>query len=256
MGESVNAWMLPGSTTSSFMAPGFAWITETAGIASSRVVSFTAAAVWMRALMPQKTTPATISTASKSRTTIRSVRGRAGGGLGGSAGLVVIGVSSMGSLSSIGCHSPPVQHTEHRWDKEEGGDGGANQPANNGTAERSVLLPTFTQAHCNRNKTDNHGQRGHQDGPKTRKAGFQSGTRRVALGLQMLLGEADHQDAVGRGHSDAHDGPHQRGDAQGGARDKQKDHYSRHGGGERGDDDERVQPGLEIDHDQEVDQNA
>ncbi len=61
MGESVKAWILPGSTTSFFIAPGFGWMTETAGMASSRVVSFTAAAVWMRALMPKKTMPATIS---------------------------------------------------------------------------------------------------------------------------------------------------------------------------------------------------
>ncbi len=72
---------------------------------------------------------------------------------------------------------------------------------------------------------------------------------------QMLLGEADHQDAVGGGDADAHDGAHQRGNAQRGARDKEKDHDSGHGGGQRGDDDERIEPGLEIDHDEEVDQD-
>src|ERR1700678_1664152 len=100
MGESVKAITLPGSTTSFFTAPGFGWMTETAGIASSWVVSFTAAAVWMRALMPQKTTPATISTASTSKTTTFSVRGRVGGGLGG-------------TLTSIGNNSLLMQHAEH-----------------------------------------------------------------------------------------------------------------------------------------------
>ncbi len=77
----------------------------------------------------------------------------------------------------------------------------------------------------------------------------------IALIVQMLLGEADHQDAVGRGHAHAHDGAHQRGDAQRSARNKEKDHDSRHGGGKRGDDDERVQPGLKVNHDKKVDQD-
>src|ERR1700685_1817987 len=123
--------MLPGSTTSSFIAPGFGWMTETAGIASSCVVSFTAAAVWMRALMPQKTTAATTRTATASKSTTLSVRGRVGGGLGG-------------TLTSICNYAPPMQHAEYRGNKKKRGESSENHPANDGASERSVLFAAFT----------------------------------------------------------------------------------------------------------------
>src|ERR1700733_6448562 len=184
MGESVKAWMLPGSSTSSFTAPGLGWITETEGIASSRVVSFTAAAVWMRALMPQKTKPATISTATIRSSTTRSVRPRAGDRLGGKI-CFSMEVSSMGSLFSMDGQPPPVQHAEHSGDEEQRGDGGANQSTDHGAFERGVLLAAFSHAQGHRYHTDDHGERGHQDGSKTCEAGFERGARGVAFGLQM-----------------------------------------------------------------------
>src|SRR5271166_216756 len=132
-------------------------MTETAGMASSRVVSFTAAAVWMRALMPKKTTPAAMSTATISSTATRSVREREGGRLGGNAGLAVIGVSSMGSLLSIGNQSPSMQHAEHGGDEKQRRDGGADQSTDHGAAERGVLFAAFAQAHGHRNHPDDHG---------------------------------------------------------------------------------------------------
>src|SRR5580698_2810766 len=170
--------MFPGSTTSFFIAPGFGWITATVGIASSRVVSFTAAAVWMRALMPQKTMPATISTASTSSTARRSALERAGGWPTGETGLLAglfdMGVSSMGSLSSIGNHPPSVQHAEHRGHEKQRRDGGADQSTDHRPAQRGILLAALPHAHGHRDHTDDHGQRGHQHGPETREAGFQS----------------------------------------------------------------------------------
>ena len=71
----------------------------------------------------------------------------------------------------------------------------------------------------------------------------------------MVLGEADHQNTVRGGHAHAHDGAHQRRDAQRGAGNEQKDHDSGHGGGKRGDDDERIEPGLKVNDDQKVDQD-
>src|SRR6202034_2227578 len=101
-------------------------MTATEGMASSRVVSFTAAAVWMRALMPKKTTPATTTTKSSRRRTTRNARGREGGRAGGR--ITIGSLSIIESLLSIGCHSLPVQHAEHCRYKEQGGDGGENQP--------------------------------------------------------------------------------------------------------------------------------
>src|SRR5665213_4368177 len=146
-------------------------MTETAGIASSRVVSFVGAAVWIRALMPQKTMPATISTASTRRTTTRSVRGRAGGGTGRLAwGVSTIGsrssissLFSVSSLFSIDGHPLPMQHAEHSGHEEQSGDGGANQTADHCAAERSVLFAAFAQAQRHRDHTDDHGERGHEN---------------------------------------------------------------------------------------------
>src|ERR1700733_1194892 len=71
----------------------------------------------------------------------------------------------------------------------------------------------------------------------------------------MVFGEANHQNAVGGGHAHAHDGAHHRWDTQRGARDKEKDYDSGHGGGKRGDDDEWIEPGLKVNHDEKVDQD-
>src|SRR5580692_9455949 len=158
----------------------------------------------MRALMPQKTKPATIRTASTSKNATFSVRGR----VGGNTGPVVMGASSMDSLSSIGNNSLLMQHAEYRGDEEQCSDGGADQATDHGAAERGVLFAAFTQAHGHGDHSDNHGERGHQHGTKAREAGFESGARGIACGLQVVLGEADHQDAVGGGHADAHDGAH------------------------------------------------
>ena len=64
-------------------------MTETAGIASSRVVSFTAAAVWMRALMPEENDAGHDQDGQnqKQRHPQRS-RARRAAGCGGKAGLL------------------------------------------------------------------------------------------------------------------------------------------------------------------------
>src|ERR1700691_3372513 len=122
----------------------------------------------MRALMPQNTTPATISTASRSKTTTLSVRGRVGGGLGG-------------TLTSIGNSSLLMQHAEHSGHEKQRGDSGADQSADHSAAERGVLFATFAQAHRHGNHPDNHGERGHQNRTKAREAGFQSGAHGIAF---------------------------------------------------------------------------
>ena len=58
------------------------------------------------------------------------------------------------------------------------------------------------------------------------------------------------EDAIGGGDAHAHDRAHQRRDAKRGVSDKQENDDAGQRGGQRRDDNERIQPGLEIHHDQ------
>ena len=78
---------------------------------------------------------------------------------------------------------------------------------------------------------------------------------RVAMFSELLLGEGDDQNAVRGGDAHAHDGSHQCGDAERGVGDEEEQNDAGQRRGQRGNDDERVQPGLEIHDDQQVDQN-
>ena len=70
----------------------------------------------------------------------------------------------------------------------------------------------------------------------------------------LFVGEGDHQDAVGRGHPDAHDRAHQGGHAEGRLGQEQDPEDAGQRPGQRGQDDERVQPRLEVHHHEEVDE--
>ena len=70
----------------------------------------------------------------------------------------------------------------------------------------------------------------------------------------LVVGEGDHQDAVGRGHADAHDRPHQGRHADGRLGHVQHPQDAGQRPGQGREDDERVEPALEVDHHQEVDQ--
>src|SRR6185437_8017744 len=60
---------------------------------------------------------------------------------------------------------------------------------------------------------------------------------------------------VGRCDTHAHDGSHQRGDGQRGAREEQEEHNAGDGCGQRRDDDEGVEPRLEVDDYEQVDEH-
>ena len=71
----------------------------------------------------------------------------------------------------------------------------------------------------------------------------------------LIVGEDDHQDTVGGGHADAHDGAHQRRHAEGGLGDEEHPDDAGERAGQRHEDDEGVEPGLEVDGHQEVDED-
>src|ERR1700723_3124076 len=72
---------------------------------------------------------------------------------------------------------------------------------------------------------------------------------------KTLFSKRYHQDAVGRGHTHAHDGTHQCWHAQRGSCCKEEQHDAGQRSRQRRDDDERVKPRLEVNHDQQVDQH-
>src|ERR1700678_228379 len=119
-----------------------------------------------------------------------------------------MGVSNIGSLSSMDVRSIPVQHTEHCGYKKQSSYGGANQTTDYRPAKGGILFAAFSHAHGHGNHTDDHGESRHQNRPKTREASFLSGAHGIAYGLQMLFRKANHQNAIGCSHAHAHDGSH------------------------------------------------
>src|ERR1700732_1376553 len=55
-----------------------------------------------------------------------------------------------------------VYHTKYHGNKHQGCDGGKDQAADHGAAERRVLLAALAEAERHRQHADNHGQRRHQ----------------------------------------------------------------------------------------------
>ena len=72
--------------------------------------------------------------------------------------------------------------------------------------------------------------------------------------VPLVVGEGDQQDAVGRGHADAHDRPHQRRHADRRLRDEQHPQDAGQRAGQGHEDDERIEPRLEIHDHQEIDE--
>ncbi len=57
------------------------------------------------------------------------------------------------------------------------------------------------------------------------------------------------------GNAHAHDGTHERGNGERGVREEEEDDDAGDRGGQGRDDDEGVKPGLEVDHNEQVDKN-
>ena len=167
--------MLPGSTISSLGAPASGWTTFTrrhggflGGCARGSPRRLT------RPRMPQIDTDADRSTTAS--TTSRAGDRRAGGGAvlphrfrWFVVALGVIAVLRCGDHASDAVRprlrlrrAAAVQQAEDGRDEEQRGDGGHDQAADHGAAERRVLLAAFAQAERHRDHADDHRQRGHQ----------------------------------------------------------------------------------------------
>ena len=147
-----------------------------------------------------------------------------------------------------------ANRAEDDRNEEKSRDRGQEEATDHGSSERSVLLPAFTETERHRDHADDHGESGHQDRAQSRVTGENGGVERGPAFAQLIVCERDHQDAVRGRDTDAHDRAHHRFDVE--SRVGEKEHPQNAGKrtGERGDDDEWISPGLEIDHHQEIDE--
>src|SRR5713226_2061351 len=148
-----------------------------------------------------------------------------------------------------------ADHGEYNWNKEESCDGGEQQSANNRAAEGRILFTSLAESEGHGHHADDHRESGHHHGPEPSRAGLE-GRAEGILGLgETLVRKRDDQNAVGRGHADAHDRAHQRGHVQGCARQEKHPANSRKSTRQSGDDDESLRPRLEIHNDEQVDEH-
>src|SRR5260370_28418297 len=102
-------------------------------------------------------------------------------------------------------------HGENDWNKEESCDGGEQQSANYRAAQGRILFASLAEPEGHGHHADNHRESGHHHWPQPRGAGLE-GRAESILGLgETFVRKRDDQNAVGRGHADAHDRAHQRG---------------------------------------------
>src|ERR1700733_3810616 len=145
-----------------------------------------------------------------------------------------------------------VQKTENGWNEDQRGYGSQKQTPNDRAAKRSILFSTLTSAQRHRHHANNHCKGGHTDGTKSWGAGFHGCQHSIAMVSQALLREGEDQDAVRRRYSHTHNRAHQSRHAQRGAsREKEQDNAGKRCGKCR-DDDEGVEPRLEVNHHQQV----
>src|SRR6267378_6525231 len=74
----------------------------------------------------------------------------------------------------------PVNDAEHDRHEDERGDRRKNQAADDGAAERRVLLAALAQAQRHRRHADDHGKRGHENRPEAHIARVERGRGGVA----------------------------------------------------------------------------
>ena len=150
---------------------------------------------------------------------------------------------------------PAMQDAEHGRNEEQSRQGSYCQAADDRAAEWCVLLAALAERKCHWHHADDHGQRRHQHRPKARKSGLERRGRGVKAICQPFASEAHQQYTVGGGDAHAHDGTGQRGHRKRRSRHKQHPNDAGERAGQRRDDDEWVEPGLEIDDNHQIDEH-
>src|ERR1700739_136503 len=126
------------------------------------------------------------------------------------------------------------------------------QTADNGATQGGILLAAFAKADGHGHHADDHGESGHDDGADADKAGLERGIARVLAFSHLLASKRYHQNAVGGGHAHAHDSAGKRRHVQGGVGNQKYPANTSKSAGQGGDDDERIEPGLKVDDDEQI----
>src|SRR5581483_11252648 len=98
------------------------------------------------------------------------------GGISAGTGMsAVTGMSDTGGISDWGCGRlclTSMQNAKDDRDEHERRDRRKDQAADDGAAERGVLLAAFAETERHRRHADDHGERGHEHGAETNEAGL------------------------------------------------------------------------------------
>src|ERR1700730_7829998 len=208
-GEVMNGCTFPGRMISSAGAVCFGGTTDTAVRATWAVSDFSFVRALTRDTMPETNTPATTTTAM-----IRTNQRLNGccflpASFGGSAvppfcffssvccGIVTPHRSDLMLNLHLGyLFARTLQNAEKCWDKKQRRNRGEDESANDRTAEWRILFPAVSHSEGHGDHADDHGQSGHQDGPKAREAGLQRGVDGITSLIHFFRRKAHHQDAV------------------------------------------------------------
>ncbi len=138
--------------------------------------------------------------------------------------------------------------------KTSGGHRCTKQTSDDSPSRGAFCSSSITEPSAAGNHADNHGQSRHNDRAEASRSRFDGCRDGIAMMEQSLLGEGDDQNAVCRGHTHAHDGSHQSGNAERrvGIEKKQDDAGQRRRQGSN--DNEGVKPRLKVHDDQQIDQ--
>ena len=123
-----------------------------------------------------------------------------------------------------------MENAEHRWDEEQCGYRGEQQPTDDSAAKRGILFATISKTQGHRHHANDHGERGHQNGTESRESRLKRRSDGVFSFGHLFAGEFHYQDAVGGGYAHAHDGAGERWHAESGVGYEQKPGNSREGG--------------------------
>src|ERR1700733_2549895 len=95
-----------------------------------------------------------------------------------------------------------LQDDVEDWDEEEVEDGGQDHAADDGSADRVTTVSACAGGEVQRANAEDEGDRGHEDGAKTKLGGLDSSLGDRPALPQELLGELDDKDGVFRRETD------------------------------------------------------
>ncbi len=127
--------------------------------------------------------------------------------------------------------------------------------ANDRAAQRRVLLAAFAEAQAHGQHADDHGQRRHQHRADAADAGFQAACSGSSPRCKLFRAKVTTSTELAVATPMLMIAPINAGTLKVVMRQKQRPDHAGQRAGQRGDDDERIEPALEVDHQQQINQH-